>query len=175
MKCPYCGHSESKVIDSREGETGIRRRRECLGCAKRYTTYERVETQTLYVVKKDGRREPFDREKLLAGIRRACEKRPLPTGTLERMGDDIEVDLMRSGRAEVQSSVVGEAVMERLKRLDHIAYIRFASVYREFGDLEELRREVEALTEGRGVPPPNQLPLLTDGGRAGAGRRGRRR
>ena len=162
MKCPYCQHLETKVIDSRDVETGIRRRRECLACSSRYTTYERIEAQSLYLIKKDGRREEFDRNKLLAGVRAACAKRPLAIGTIERVVNDVEAELRRLGRSEVASSLVGEQVMERLIGLDHIAYVRFASVYREFTDLETMRREVEALSLRRdqGALASSQLPLL---------------
>ena len=176
MKCPQCGYPDSKVVDSREQDGSIRRRRECLSCSARFTTYERVETAAMYVVKKDGRREEFDRGKLFNGVRRACEKRPLPTGAIERLVNDVEAEIRRLGRAEVASTFVGEQVMERLRRLDPIAYIRFASVYRDFGDLEELLHEVEDLQQGRGrgEPPPNQLPLFTEDDGKG-GRRRRRR
>src|SRR3990170_3274216 len=139
MKCPHCGFEESRVVDSRDGNGGVRRRRQCLGCGRRFTTYERVEASALYIIKKDGRREEFSHQKLANGIRKACEKRPLPTGTIDKLVDDIEAELHRLGKAEVPSSVVGEMVMERLRRLDHIAYIRFASVYREFADIESLK------------------------------------
>jgi transcriptional repressor NrdR len=161
MRCPYCGHPESRVTDSREAEDGIRRRRECLSCGQRFTTYERLLLSTLYVVKRDGRREPFDREKLLAGLRKACEKRPLPAGSVEAVAADIEAALMALGVAEVPSREIGELVMERLRRLDPIAYIRFASVYRRFQDLDELRDEVERLSRpAEGTPGPDQLPLF---------------
>ncbi len=154
-------------MDSRDAGDSIRRRRECLNCGKRFTTYERVEAENLFIVKKSGRREPFDRAKLLGGIRKACEKRPLPTGAVDRLVDGIEADLLQSGRAEVPSSVVGDMVIERLKALDHIAYIRFASVYREFRDLEDVRREMESLVPGAagkaGGETPTQLPLLDMG------------
>lgn len=176
MRCPYCQWQDSKVIDSRDVEAGIRRRRECLSCKSRFTTYERVEAQTLYLIKKDGRREEFDRMKLEAGVRTACAKRPLPTGTVERLVNDVEAELRRLGRAEVASSLVGEMVMERLKNLDHIAYVRFASVYREFTDIETLREEVERLASGRetGGPPSSQLPLLPREPLPAGRRRGRR-
>ena len=176
MRCPYCQHPDSKVIDSRDAEAGVRRRRECLNCKSRFTTYERIEAQSLYVIKKDGRREEFDRNKLLAGVRTACAKRPLTTSTVDRVAHDIEAELHRMGRAEVASSLIGEMVMERLKALDQIAYVRFASVYREFTDLESLRREVETLAAGRdpGKPPATQLPLLPEEPRGlRRGRRGR--
>jgi transcriptional repressor NrdR len=158
MNCIQCGFKDTKVIDSRDVNEGIRRRRECLSCGFRFTTYERVQTSNMVIIKKDKRREDFNREKLLAGIRKACEKRPLPTGTLEKMVDEIEAELLRMGKAEIASSVVGELVMERLKKLDHIAYIRFASVYRDFADITSLKREVDTLISAKEVA--SQLPLL---------------
>ncbi|HXF50072.1 MAG TPA: transcriptional regulator NrdR, partial [Dehalococcoidia bacterium] len=150
------------MTDSREAEDGIRRRRECLSCGQRFSTFERLLVSTLYVVKRDGRREPFDRTKLLTGLRKACEKRPLPTGTVEAVAADIESALTALGVAEVPSRDIGELVMERLRGLDPIAYIRFASVYRRFQDLDELRDEVERLSRPapRG-PSPDQLPLFS--------------
>ena len=156
MKCPSCGSVDSKVTDSRSVDDTIRRRRQCLGCGFRFTTYERVQRGNLVIIKKDGRREEFNREKLATGIRKACEKRPLPTGSIDKLVDDIEADLYRLGKAEVPSSIVGEMVMERLKKLDHIAYIRFASVYRAFTDITALKQEVDNLVS----PRPSQLPLL---------------
>lgn len=176
MQCPYCQWPDSKVIDSRDVEAGIRRRRECLSCQSRFTTYERVEAQTLYIIKKDGRREEFDRNKLIGGVRAACAKRPLPTGTVERLVDEVEAELHHLGRAEVASSLLGELVMEKLKALDHIAYVRFASVYRDFTDLNTLREEVERLAAGRetGGPSSSQLPLLPREPLPAGRRRGRR-
>jgi transcriptional repressor NrdR len=165
MRCPYCGFEDTKVIDSRDSEEGIRRRRECLACGERFTTFERVQTVGLQVVKKDGRREDFSREKLLLGIRRACEKRPLPVGAIEAVVDDIEATLQAQGKAEVPSTLIGELVMDHLRDLDHIAYIRFASVYRAFADVESLREELESLS---GASPreatrlAGQLTLIPD-------------
>jgi transcriptional repressor NrdR len=180
MNCPYCDYSDCKVIDSREVNDGIRRRRQCLSCGSRFTTYERLHPGNLFVIKKDGRREEFDSSKLLTGIRKACEKRPLPTGTVDKLADEIEAELYRLGKAEVPSAVIGDMVMERLKSLDHIAYIRFASVYREFADITTLKQEVDTLLgTGAGISPlPGQLPLLpteelagvVKGRRAGRGR-----
>ncbi|NQT71930.1 MAG: transcriptional repressor NrdR [Chloroflexi bacterium] len=159
MRCPHCDHDDSKVIDSRSVELGIRRRRECIGCGARFTTYERVDNSTMSIVKKDRRRENFDRDKLLVGLRRACQKRPLPTGTVEKLADDIEYELQRMGRTEIPSSKVGEMVMERLLKLDQIAYIRFASVYRSFADISSLKKVVDDLVL---VPDGgSQLPLIT--------------
>ena len=163
MNCPHCGYNDSKVIDSREINDGIRRRRQCLKCSNRYTTYERLQPAGLFVIKKDERREEFNRGKLLTGIRKACEKRPLPSGTVEKIADDIEAWLYRAGKLEVPSAVIGDMVMERLKELDHIAYIRFASVYREFADITTLKKVVDALASGKPEPAAakNQLPLLS--------------
>ena len=171
MDCPYCAYQDSRVTDSREVNQGIRRRRECLGCGARFTTYERIQPVSLFVIKKDRRREQFDREKMLSGMRKACEKRPLPADMVGRLADEIEVEVYGLGRAEVPSAVVGDAVMRRLKALDHIAYIRFASVYREFADITALKQEVDTLMDGAAevAPPSAQLPLLPDEGQAVAG------
>lgn len=152
MKCPFCGDLEDKVIDSRistEGDT-IRRRRECLKCQKRFTTYERLEEIPLMVIKKDGRREPFDRKKLLAGILKACEKRPIPMEKIEGMVDEIERTLQRNYEKEVSSTDIGELVMKQLHKLDEVAYVRFASVYRQFKDINQFMSELSTLLkEGR--------------------------
>jgi len=166
MNCPYCGHYDSKVVDSRDASGGIRRRRQCLSCGARFTTYERLQPASLFVIKKDERREEFDRNKLLAGIRKACEKRPLPTGAIDKLVDDIEAELYRLGKAEISSELIGDMVIERLKRLDQVAYIRFASVYREFADITALKQEVDTLLTGTETPP-NQLPLLPEAELAG--------
>ncbi|MGC8928145.1 MAG: transcriptional regulator NrdR [Myxococcota bacterium] len=152
MKCPFCKSPNTRVIDSRvsKNELSIRRRRECLTCKKRFTTFEVVEFELPSVVKKDGRREPYDRQKILTGLKKACEKRPIPTTTLEEIVTEIERMLIESGEKEVSSSLIGELVMQRLKNLDNIAYIRFASVYRQFGDIEELLKEVKGMLKGRG-------------------------
>ena len=164
MNCPYCGYHDSKVIDSRDVNDGIRRRRQCLSCGSRFTTYERLQPASLFVIKKDQRREEFNRNKLLTGIRKACEKRPLPVGTADKLIDDIEAELYHLGRAEVPSTVIGDMVMEKLKSLDHIAYIRFASVYREFTDITTLKQEIDTLVGSQvSTPlPTSQLPLLPD-------------
>jgi len=176
MNCPYCDYADCKVIDSRDAGEGIRRRRQCLKCGARFTTYERLHPGSLFVIKKDGRREEFDSAKLLGGIRKACEKRPLPTGTVDKLADDIESELYQQGKAEVPATAVGDMVMERLKSLDHIAYIRFASVYRDFTDITTLKREVDTLLDAgtKIAPLPGQLPLLPDEEMAGAAR-GRRK
>ncbi len=177
VKCPYCGYADSKVIDSREVNEGIRRRRECLGCRARFTTYERLQPAGLFVIKKDKRREEFSQEKLLSGIRKACEKRPLPTGAIDKLAEDIEAKLYQSGRSEIPSSVIGDMVMAGLKNLDYIAFIRFASVYRDFADITDLKREVDTLLTG-GValsPPTSQLPLIPDEQPVGLAKSGRRR
>ena len=160
MNCPYCGYIDSKVIDSRDVNDGIRRRRQCLRCDSRFTTYERFERASLFVIKKDGRREEFDREKLLAGVRKACDKRPLAGDAVSKLVDDIEAELYQTGKSEVASSVIGDMVMGRLKNLDHIAYIRFASVYREFADITTLKEEVDSLASHTARHPADQLPLL---------------
>ncbi len=145
MKCPYCGFVDSRVIDSREASDGIRRRRQCIECNQRFTTYERLQPLVLFVVKKDLRREEFSREKLLSGLRKACEKRPLPADTVEQLAEEIESELLALGRAEISSTVIGDMVMEKLKNLDKIAYIRFASVYRDFTDIDALKIELDTL------------------------------
>jgi transcriptional repressor NrdR len=163
MRCPYCSHPESRVVDSRDVEDSVRRRRECLNpdCAGRFTTYERIQAVALYVVKKDGRREEYSREKLFAGLRRACEKRPLPAGAVEAAASDIEATLYGLNVPEIPSSAVGEVVMDRLRDLDPVAYVRFASVYRQFADLDAFRAELESLAAG-GRPGGAQLPLIDD-------------
>ncbi|HEX6538143.1 MAG TPA: transcriptional regulator NrdR [Candidatus Dormibacteraeota bacterium] len=179
MKCPYCGAADSKVVDSRDSETGeaVRRRRQCLDCSKRFTTYERVEAPALYLVKKDGRREEFNRQKLLNGLLVASKKRDIAPAALERMADDIENELRGRNQLEVDSRLVGEMAMERLRELDEIAYIRFASVYRSFKDAEDMRATIEDMlqhtpgtrTEGRrrraprGDETDQSLPLDIEG------------
>ncbi|MBS3107220.1 transcriptional regulator NrdR [Candidatus Woesearchaeota archaeon] len=145
MQCPYCLHPETKVVDSRESESSVRRRRECLKCEKRYTTYEQAEIDDLVVIKKDGRREPFDRAKLIKSITLPCQKRPIKTIEIERMADQIELDLKQKDNREVTSRDIGELVMSKLKQLDKIAYIRFAAVYREFEDVQQFRKELKVL------------------------------
>lgn len=147
MNCPYCQHPDSRVIDSREAKEGetIRRRRECDACHKRFTTYERIEELLPMVVKKDGRREPFDRMKILSGIQKACEKRPIPQEKIEGVVDRVERGLQELGEKEIPSSVIGERIMRELHALDHVAYVRFASVYREFKDLNQFMNELKGL------------------------------
>jgi len=147
MKCPYCPETETKVIDSRVSKMGgeIRRRRECERCGRRFTTYERVEEPLPSVVKKDGRREAFDRMKIAAGIRKACEKRPVSTDTIEEVINRIEQWALEQGEKEIPSSVIGEKVMKELQRLDEVAYVRFASVYRSFKDINEFMSELKDL------------------------------
>jgi transcriptional repressor NrdR len=148
MKCPYCRHIETKVTDSRDtGVFTIRRRRECLDCGKRFTTYEYVEMQPLYVVKKDGRREKFDRNKIKNGILKAIEKRPVKHEQVEEILDTIEEKIRRNGSEEINSKDIGEYVMDSLKELDHVAYIRFASVYRSFTDVSSFEEEIKNLTK----------------------------
>lgn len=151
MKCPYCGYSESKVIDSRPTDEGerIRRRRECLNCAKRFTTYEVIETVPVVVVKKDKSREAFDRNKLLNGLLRACEKRPVPLEILERIVDEIETLLQNSLDREVPSTLIGTYAMDKLKKVDEVAYVRFASVYREFKDINTFMDELNKIKAER--------------------------
>jgi len=152
MKCLFCGNLEDKVIDSRTSKEGdaIRRRRECLKCGKRFTSYERVEDIVPMVVKKDGRREPFDRPKILRGLEKACEKRPVSVEALEGIVDSIEKKLINLGVKEIPSTWVGEEVMSSLRELDKVAYVRFASVYRQFKDISELMNEVKTLFEQKG-------------------------
>ena len=147
MRCPYCNNEETQVIDTRETENleATRRRRECLKCGKRFTTYERVEEADIVVVKKDGKRERFERKKLLNGILKACEKRDIPLDKIEKLADEVESDLRKRDSVEVESKVIGEIAMKKLKALDKIAYIRFASVYREFEDIERFEEELEKL------------------------------
>ena len=149
MKCPYCGEVDSKVIDSRPTEDGekIRRRRECLNCKKRFTTYEIVETVPLMVVKKDGRREAFDRSKMINGMIKACEKRPVSMAQMEDIVNDIEKTISNSMQKEVESYDIGEMIMNRLKEVDEVAYVRFASVYRQFTDVNTFIKEIEKLIE----------------------------
>ena len=149
MQCPYCGQPDSRVVDTRATNESIRRRRECLNCRKRFTTYEQI-TEQLLIVKRDGRREPFDRHKLMQGIRIACAKRPIAMADIERIVNQIEEHLFSSGRAEVRSEVIGQIVLEKLKPLDPLAYIRFAIVYLEIDDVEALRRELDRLMAERG-------------------------
>jgi len=151
MKCPFCQEIEDKVLESREVDDGkvIRRRRECQSCRGRFTSYERLEEKPTLVIKRDGRREQFAREKIRKGILRACEKRPVPVEAVEAMVDDIEREIHREGGREVMSSKIGELVMEKLQNTDKVAYIRFASVYRKFEDLSEFIKEVKEITVGR--------------------------
>jgi transcriptional repressor NrdR len=152
VRCPLCGHLESKVLDSRPTDEGaaIRRRRECLGCGERFTTYEKVEARSFAVVKKDGRREAFEPEKVLRGLVTACEKRPVSLETLEGLVRDIERELRARFDREVPSREIGEAVMQRLQGLDQVAYVRFASVYRQFQDLARFKEELERLLSSEG-------------------------
>jgi transcriptional repressor NrdR len=147
MRCPFCSHPDSKVIDSRASEEGnaIRRRRECLICQKRFTTYERIEEAPLIVIKKDQRREPFDRQKILNGLLRACEKRPVSIVTITQLTDSIEKDLRNRMEQELSSEVIGELVMAGLKNIDEVAYVRFASVYRQFKDVATFMQELQEL------------------------------
>jgi transcriptional repressor NrdR len=152
MRCPFCSAIDDKVVDTRpsDNEQVIRRRRECTGCGRRFTTYERVDEVLPLVVKKDGRREPFDRAKILSGLKKACSKRPVPVEVLERSVDQIERTLEEAGEKEIPSSRIGDAVMAALRDIDDVAYVRFASVYRSFRDVNELMTELKSLVEARG-------------------------
>ena len=165
MRCPYCGNTDSKVIDSRDAGDGIRRRRECQECQQRFTTYEYIQMRTVMIVKRDGRREEFQREKLFSSLTKACAKRPLPVGSIDKVVDEIERQLTDSGRAEFTSRAIGELVMESLSNLDRVAWIRFASVYRDFRDIETFKEAIDALlqpeTPDNGVHP-DQISLLED-------------
>jgi transcriptional repressor NrdR len=151
VKCPFCDELEDKVVDSRMAKEGevIRRRRECLGCKRRYTTYERVDEILPMVVKKDGRRESFDRTKILAGLKKACEKRPISTATIEAVTDRIEKRIQEMGETEIESRTVGEELMKELHQLDQVASVRFASVYREFKDIDQFMDELRTLAQQR--------------------------
>jgi transcriptional repressor NrdR len=151
LKCPYCSHLDDKVVDSREGKAGdlIRRRRECLKCGKRFTTYERIDEIPYMVIKKDGRREKFDRHKILQGLLRACEKRPVPTAKLEGLVDEAEKFVSEASDRERTTSEIGELLMARLKKLDKVAYVRFASVYSDFKDVKEFMTELKSLLKER--------------------------
>ena len=172
MKCPACGAIDDRVIDSRLGKdnTVIRRRRQCLRCKKRFTTYEKIEETLPYVIKKDGRREAFDRRKIVEGMRRACEKRPISIDRIEAVADSIEQELIERPEKEISVTYIGERVMEELQRMDDVAYVRFASVYRSFRDIEEFVREIKELyelkeaREQRGIEdgPPNERGRIQD-------------
>ncbi len=155
MHCPYCTFNDSKVTDSRVVENGIRRRRECQRCGLRFTTYERIQAAALMVSKHDGRREEFNREKLIIGIRKACTKRPISSRTIEKMVEDVEAELQHLGQVEVPTSILGSMVMERLMKLDRVAYIRFASIYQDFQQIESFEQAVQDLREEN-----TQLPLM---------------
>lgn len=151
MKCPYCGASDSKVTDSRPTDDGnsIRRRRECISCLKRFTTYERIEVEHIYVIKKDGRRQPFDREKIRAGLLKACEKRPIALAQVDTLIADMERELQNGMEQEVTAERIGEMIIRRLKELDEVAYVRFASVYRQFKDINTFMQELTKLLEDK--------------------------
>ncbi|HEX9076484.1 MAG TPA: transcriptional regulator NrdR [Anaerolineae bacterium] len=147
MQCPYCGKEQNRVIDTRESDETIRRRRECSSCGRRFTTYERIAQTGLMVIKQDGRREVFDRQKLLSGIVKACAKRPVPMEAIEAIVDEIELQLHALAKSEIDSQKIGQMVMERLRTLDDVAYVRFASVYRRFADLDSLAIEIQRLKD----------------------------
>ena len=165
MRCPFCGHPHSKVTDSRVAESGIRRRRECQSCELRFTTYERVQAAALMVSKQDNRREEFNREKLISGIRKACAKRPVASRTVDKMVEDIEAELQHMGNMEVSTTVLGAMVMERLRELDRVAYIRYASVYRDFQDIESFEQAVKDLRDESQLPLLDMPPALPKKGR----------
>ena len=152
MRCPFCSAVDDRVVDTRPSDNDqvIRRRRECTGCGRRFTTYERVDEILPLVIKKDGRREPFDRGKILSGLKKACSKRPIPVEVVERAADQIERELEEAGEKEIPSSRIGDAVMAALRDIDEVAYVRFASVYRSFRDVNELMSELKSLVEARG-------------------------
>ena len=154
MRCPYCSDRNSKVTDSRVNDAGIRRRRECLNCSRRFTTHERVQSVPLMVSKRDGRREEFSRDKMISGLRKACAKRPVNARTIEHLVDEVEAEFQQNGSGEVSSDMLGKAIMDRLRNVDRVAYIRFASVHRNFEEIESFELAVNDLREG------NQLPLL---------------
>jgi transcriptional repressor NrdR len=163
MKCPYCQFHDSRVVDSRDADDSVRRRRKCLQCGSRFTTYERIDSFPIEIVKRDGRREPFDRQKVGAGLRKACDKRPVSRDQIEAVVDAVESAITRAGRSEIPSAELGEAIMGRLRELDEVAYIRFASVYRRFQDAANFREEVDRLDRGRNQQPPaNQLSLFAE-------------
>ncbi|MFC2023337.1 transcriptional regulator NrdR [Chloroflexota bacterium] len=149
MICPYCASRDSRVIDTRAADSGIRRRRECESCERRFTTYERVAPLRLRVIKQDARREPFDRDKILNGVQIACAKRPIPTASIEELVSGIESELYHRGSREVTSREIGEMVMRNLRQMDEVAYIRFATIYRRFADVEDLADEIESLIDRR--------------------------
>ena len=188
MRCPQCAHPQSKVTDSRESTEGIRRRRECLLCGHRFTTIERTQTPSLIVLKRDGRREEFSREKVSAGILRACARRPVTMEAIDKLVEGLERDLNRSGKAEVPSSLIGQMVMEKLRSLDRVAYVRFASVYRNYQDVDSFVQEAQELLGGEPAPesqpsgrrnalpqlPDAQLPLPLAGGTGRGSQRGKK-
>jgi transcriptional repressor NrdR len=145
MDCPYCFHKESKVTDKRTSPEGIRRRRECLKCNKRFTTYEKIAPEDIYVIKKDGRREKFDKEKLERGINKAFEKRPVSKEKIDMMINEIEEQIRKKGSKEIKTTEIGEIVMKKIKKIDNVAYIRFASVYRDFQDINDFKQEIKKL------------------------------
>jgi transcriptional repressor NrdR len=156
MRCPHCGHPDSRVINSRASQKGsaIRRRRECLSCAERFTTFEYVEKMPIQVIKSDGTREQFDRQKIIKGLLKACEKRGVALGTLERIADDVERTLQNSMEQEVASKRIGQLVLEQLREIDKVAYVRFASVYHDFRDVSEFSQEVQALLQRENTNRP---------------------
>jgi len=181
VHCPYCDHPDVRVVDSRDAAEGIRRRRECHFCGQRFTTMEQVQAAALLVAKHDGRREPFSREKVRTGVQLACAKRPLSIEDVDGLVVGVERELERLGRAEVPSALIGELVMEQLRALDRVAYVRFASIYRNFQDIDSFAQEVESLRQATAVPASGgstvqaQLPLPINGGASVARRRSKSR
>lgn len=162
MRCPFCSDEHSRVVDTRSVGDGIRRRRECQNCDERFTTYERIARVNLMVVKEDGRREEFDQDKIFMGLKKACAKRPVSIETINEIVDEIETELYRLGQSEVPSKIIGEKVMDRLAELDDVAYVRFASVYRRFADLESLAEEIQKLKEQRALEAERSRQLALE-------------
>ncbi|MBH75453.1 MAG: transcriptional regulator NrdR [Dehalococcoidia bacterium] len=160
MQCPYCNYCDTKVTDSRETADGIRRRRECLRCSLRFTTIEKLHAAVLMVVKRDQRREEFAREKVMRSLQIACTKRPLPAGTLEKIADEIDFELHSSGKAEISSALIGEKIMAKLENLDRVAYIRYSSVYKDFGDIDQFQQAIEQLQTDTGASSQENQPTL---------------
>jgi transcriptional repressor NrdR len=160
MQCPYCNYCDTKVTDSRETGDGIRRRRECLRCSLRFTTIEKLHATVLMVIKRDQRREEFVREKVMRSLQIACTKRPLAAGTLEKIADEIDLDLHSLGRAEISSALIGEKLMDKLETLDRVAYIRYSSVYKDFGDIDQFQQAIERLQTDAETPNQANQPAL---------------
>ena len=160
MQCPYCNYCDTKVTDSRETTEGIRRRRECLRCSLRFTTLEKLHTTVLMVVKRDQRREEFATEKVTRSLQIACTKRPLPAGTIEKIADEIDLELHNAGKGEVSTALIGEKIMSKLELLDRVAYIRYSSVYKDFGDIDQFQKAIDFLQTDTGAPSQDNQPAL---------------